>query len=78
MYVGVTNDLKKRVYEHKEDLADGFTKRYKIKSLVYYEIHNDIEEAIKREKRLKKWYRKWKYDLIEENNPEWRDLYEQI
>jgi putative endonuclease len=78
MYVGITSDLKKRVYEHKEQIADGFTKKYNVKTLVYYEIHNDVEEAIKREKRLKKWLRKWKYDLIETNNPDWQDLYEKI
>jgi len=78
LYIGVTNDLVKRVYEHKHGLIDGFTKRYNVKNLVYYEIHGDIKEAITREKRLKKWYRKWKIELIEKSNPNWKDLYKEI
>ena len=74
-YVGVTNDLKRRVYEHKEEIVTGFTKKYNVKKLVYYEIHNDINEAIHREKIIKKWKRKYKIDAIERMNPEWKDLY---
>ncbi len=74
-YTGGTNDLIRRVYEHKNGLADGFTKKYGIKNLVYYEIHQDINEAIKREKLIKKWKREYKMNAIEEQNPDWRDLY---
>lgn len=77
-YVGITSDLPKRIYEHKNDLTDGFTKKYGIHKLVYFEIHGDPENAIKREKRLKKWNRPWKMRLIEEMNPDWNDLYDQI
>ncbi len=76
LYIGVTSDLKKRIYEHKNDLVPGFTKRYKIHDLVYFEVTNDIREALLREKRLKKWKREWKIKLIEKNNPSWKDLYE--
>ncbi|MBW2544344.1 MAG: GIY-YIG nuclease family protein, partial [Deltaproteobacteria bacterium] len=75
LYVGVTSDLLKRIYEHKQNLIDGFTKKYNVHTLVYYETHNDIREAITREKQIKKWNRKWKMRLIEEMNSEWRDLY---
>jgi len=78
LYVGVTSDLLKRVYEHKQDLVDGFTKKYHVHTLVYYEVHDDIREAITREKQIKKWNRKWKLDLIEEKNTEWKDLYNEI
>ena len=78
LYIGVTNDLARRVYEHKMGLADGFTKKYGIHRLVYFEQYNDIEAAIVREKRLKKWNRAWKIQLIEELNPNWDDLYPQI
>ena len=67
LYIGVTNDLIRRVYEHKEGIIEGFTKKYNIKNLVYYEIHTDINEAIKREKALKKWKRDWKIELIEKS-----------
>lgn len=77
-YIGVTNNLVRRVYEHKMGLADGFTKRYRIYRLVYYEQYDDIETAILREKRLKKWNRAWKIRLIEEVNPNWDDVYSQI
>ena len=77
-YVGITSDIAKRVYEHKSGLADGFTKKYGIKTLVYYEIYDDAEMAIQREKTLKKWKRLWKMRLIETINPEWRDLYDDI
>jgi len=78
LYIGLTNDLIKRVYEHKNDLADGFTKKHNVHSLVYYEQYNNVESAIIREKRLKKWNRKWKLELIEKENPQWRDLYGSI
>lgn len=77
-YVGITSDLPKRIYEHKNDLNDGFTKKYGIHKLVYFEIHDDPENAIKREKRLKKWNRPWKMRLIKEKNPDWNDLYDEI
>ncbi len=76
LYIGVTNSLIRRVYEHKNDLVEGFTKKYKVHSLVYYEMTNDIKSAIEREKRLKKWNRKWKLELIEKMNPQWNDLYD--
>ena len=78
LYLGVTSNLVKRVYEHKENLADGFTKRYSIKELVWYEAHEDVVAAITREKQIKKWNRNWKIELIESFNPEWRDLYQDI
>jgi putative endonuclease len=78
LYIGVTNDLVRRVYEHKMKLVRGFTNRYEIGRLVYFEQYNDIEAAIAREKRLKKWQRAWKIRLIEELNPNWDDLYPQI
>jgi putative endonuclease len=78
LYIGVTSDLLKRIYEHKQNLIDGFTKKYSVHALVYYEAHNNIEEAITREKQIKKWERAWKMRLIEEMNPEWDDLYDQI
>ena len=68
----------KRVYEHKQNLIDGFTKKYGAHSLVYYEVHQEIAEAITREKQIKKWNRDWRLTLIEEKNPEWQDLYEDI
>jgi putative endonuclease len=78
LYCGVTSDLIKRVWEHKEELADGFTKRYGVKTLVWFEVHEDVNEAIKREKQIKEWQRKWKLELIEKTNPHWRDLYEDL
>jgi putative endonuclease len=78
LYTGVTNDLIRRVYEHKEKLVDGFTKKYNATQLVYAEEFNDVREAIFREKCIKKWDRAWKLKLIEEHNPEWRDLYEDL
>jgi putative endonuclease len=78
LYVGVTNDLIKRVYEHKTDIVDGFTKKYSVHKLVYYEATPDISGAIEREKRLKRWNRKWKIRLIEKFNPNWNDLYEEV
>lgn len=78
LYVGVTSDLVRRVWEHKNDAVDGFTKRYGVHDLVYYELHADMIAAIAREKQLKKWNRAWKIELIEAGNPEWRDLWEDI
>ena len=77
LYTGVTSNLIKRVYEHKNELAaDGFTKRYHAHCLVWYEVHESAESAIEREKQIKKWKRKWKLELVECSNPEWTDLYE--
>ena len=75
LYIGVTSDLVKRTYEHKNDMVDGFTKDYKVHDLVYYETTNDITSAVTREKQLKKWKRAWKIELIEKSNSEWKDLY---
>lgn len=75
LYIGVTDDLIKRVYQHKNKITAGFTSKYSIDKLVYYEIFSDIESAFLREKRLKKWERKWKLELIENFNPDWKDLY---
>jgi len=74
LYIGVTNDLARRVWEHHEGLIPGFTKTYGVKSLVYYEIFDDINAAIHRETRLKKYKREWKMNLIQQHNVEWRDL----
>ncbi|MCP4876303.1 MAG: GIY-YIG nuclease family protein [Gammaproteobacteria bacterium] len=76
--IGVTSDLVKRVYKHKNNLVAGFTSRYKVHRLVYYEVHVDITSAIHRERRLKQWQRRWKLELIEGNNPKWCDLYPDI
>jgi len=78
LYLGVTNDLVRRVYEHKTKAAPGFTKRYSVDRLVWFEIHDEILSAIAREKELQKWRRDWKVRLIEETNPNWVDLYEGI
>ena len=78
LYIGITNNLLKRVYEHKNKTFDGFTKKYDIDKLVYYECYDNIEYAITREKQMKKWNRKWKIELIEKDNKEWRDLYEDL
>ena len=75
LYVGVTNNIGRRIYEHKEWYNKWFTKTYNVKVLVYYEKYWSIIEAIKREKQMKKWYRKWKISLIENDNPEWKDLF---
>ncbi|WP_267911593.1 GIY-YIG nuclease family protein [Devosia rhizoryzae] len=77
-YTGVTNDLVRRTYEHREGLAPGFTKTNGCKRLVWYETHDDISEAILREKRIKRWLRSWKVALIEERNPDWNDLWWEI
>lgn len=78
LYIGVTNDLLKRVYEHKNNLIEGFTNKYSVHNLVYYEQHNDIGKAITREKQIKKWKRQWKIELLELDNPEWKDLYTEL
>jgi putative endonuclease len=78
LYVGVTSDLVKRIWEHKNDVVAGFTKRHGVHLLVYFELHGDMETAIAREKAIKKWNRAWKIELIEQDNPDWRDLYETI
>ena len=75
LYTGVTNDLRRRIYEHKNQLIEGFTKRYNINKLVYFEYTTDVKTAIEREKQIKGWTRKKKNDLIEIMNPEWKDLY---
>ena len=76
LYIGVTSNLEKRIFEHKNKLIKGFTEKYNLKILVYYEITSDINSAIRREKQLKKWNRKWKLELIEKSNPKWTDLSE--
>lgn len=76
LYVGVTSDLLKRVWEHKNHVVEGFTKRYGVERLVWYEPHETMESAIRREKAIKEWKRAWKLELIEKANPEWTDLYE--
>jgi putative endonuclease len=78
LYAGVTGNLPRRVFEHREGLVDGFTKRYGLKTLVYYESFDDVRDAIQREKTIKHWPRAWKVRLIHTMNPEWRDLYETI
>jgi len=78
LYVGVTSDLVKRVWQHKNDQADGFTKKYQVHQLVHFEEFTDMEGAIEREKQLKRWHRTWKVNLIEETNPNWDDLYPSI
>jgi putative endonuclease len=78
LYTGVTSDLIKRVCEHKSDLVEGFTKTHQTHLLVWFEPHGSIVEAITREKRIKKWHRDWKVNLIQSDNPQWNDLYEKI
>jgi len=78
LYIGVTSNLRERVWQDKQEMNDGFTKDYKVHTLVYYELHMDMLAAIGREKQLKKWNRTWKLRLIEEGNPTWRDLWEDI
>ena len=78
LYLGVTNDLVRRSYEHRNSLIDGFTKKYNLKMLIYFEVFDRVEDAILREKRVKKWNRQWKIDMIEKFNPDWLDLYNQI
>lgn len=78
LYIGVTNNLPKRVTQHKYGFVDGFTKKYHVHRLVYYEMYTDIKEALHREKQLKWWKRNWKMELIKKTNPKWLDLYEKI
>jgi len=78
LYVGVTSELVKRVWQHKNNVVEGFTQKHQVHQLVYYEQREDSYSAIQREKRLKEWKRQWKLDLIEGMNPEWRDLYNDI
>jgi putative endonuclease len=78
LYVGVTSDLIRRVWEHKNDLVAGFTKRYRVHLLVWYELHESMIAAIEREKAIKGWRRKWKLELIEKENPDWWDLYKNL
>ena len=78
LYIEVTDNLSRKVLEHKNDLTEGFTKKYRIHMLVYYEGCPDVESAIQRERQMKKWNRQWKITRIEQQNPEWRDLYEEI
>ena len=78
LYVGITNDLIRRCWEHREGLVEWFTKRYGLDALVYYEVHEEVGAAIQREKQLKKWKRDWKLNLIERDNPDWVDLYENL
>lgn len=78
LYIGMTNDLVRRVYEHKEGFVAGFTKQYDVETLVYFEVFEDPESTIRREKQLKAWQRAWKIELIEKTNPYWNDLYASI
>ena len=78
LYLGVTNDIARRIYEHKNNLVDGFTKKYSVHCLVYFEVCEDVRVAIQREKNIKKWRRRWRIELIEKNNPDWRDLYFEV
>lgn len=78
LYVGVTNDVIRRTWEHKSDLVEGFTKKYGVHILVWFELHENIDVAIAREKRLKRWNRVWKIELIEKNNSGWNDLYDKL
>ena len=78
LYTGVTSDLVKRTWEHKNNLVEGFTKRYGVHHLVWYELHETMESAIQREKKIKEWKRVWKLELIERTNPDWQDLYDTI
>jgi putative endonuclease len=75
LYIGVTSDLIKRVWQHKNDVVEGFTKQYGVHILVWYELHGTMESAIQREKNIKKWNRRWKLALIEKSNPDWKDLF---
>ena len=78
LYTGITSDLVKRVYEHKNNPGDGFPQKYKVHHLVWFELHETAESALMREKRIKTWNRLWKLKLIEKTNPQWEDLYESI
>ena len=78
LYIGVTSNLPQRIWQHREGLVEGFTKRYSVKMLVWYEMHESMESAIVREKALKKWRREWKLELIEQSNAQWRDLWDVV
>jgi putative endonuclease len=78
LYIGVTSDLARRVWQHKNNAHDGFTKKYGVHRLVWYEVHREVTDAIQREKQMKKWCRQWKINLIEQENPDWRDLYDEL
>jgi len=78
LYIGVTSNLRKRIWDHKNKAVDGFTKKYNLDRLVYFETYDCVENAILREKRMKKWERSWKVERIQERNPEWKDLYETL
>ncbi len=78
LYVGVTSNLLRRVWQHKNDVAEGFTKRYRVHTLVWYEVHETMESAITRERTIKRWKRGWRIELIQQNNPSWRDLYDDM
>jgi putative endonuclease len=78
LYVGVTSNLVTHIWQHRNDSIDGFTRKYRVHTLVYYEVHHEMAQAITREKQLKKWRRAWKLALIERRNPEWRDLWDEI
>ena len=78
LYIGVTSNLPQRIWQHREGLVEGFTKRYSVKMLVWYEMHESMESAIMREKALKKWRRGWKLELIEQSNAQWRDLWDAV
>jgi putative endonuclease len=78
LYVGVTSDLARRVYEHRSGIVEGFTRDYGVRTLVFAEFHQTMEDAIAREKRMKRWRRAWKLELIERHNPQWRDLYDDL
>jgi putative endonuclease len=78
LYIGVTGNLVGRIWQHKNDQVKGFTRKYNVHNLVYFELHQDMNSAISREKQLKKWNRKWKLELIEKQNPQWQDLWPEI
>ena len=78
LYIGVTSDLVKRIWQHKNNMVEGFTERYGVHQLVWYELHENMQTALEREKRMKGWKRKWKLELIESMNPNWQDLYHTI
>ena len=78
LYIGVTADLIKRTWQHREGFVEGFTRKYNVKQLVWYEVHEDILSAITREKQIKKWNRSWKIQLIQERNPQWLDLFNEV
>ena len=78
LYIGITSNLKKRVYEHKNGIIEGFTTKYNVQKLVYYEVFYDVGKAIQKEKQIKKWKRQWKLELIESKNRMWKDLYSEL